>query len=158
MIFHFAFKTLRLKSNLSHKHDTISCFHWLHCDIGHCKRMPEESSVLSAWMTWMTRDKRMEVKRRGQRKERQLNVFDRRETCVLCLQVMEKSNSLRGRDPGKHECLKLASHSTSGGFVLVNLFPSHTQTHTHSNTLRRSRSLTHSLHPSWPFMYQWLHW
>lgn len=59
------------------------------------------------------------------------------------LQVMEKSNSCRGRDPGKHERLKLASHSTSGGFVLVNLFPSHTQTHTHSRTLPPSIVVFH---------------
>lgn len=79
--------------------------------------------------------------------------------CAVWVQVLEKSNSCRGHDLCKHECVRLALPSTSGGFVLINLH-SHAQTHTHSGTLRHwhSSSLTHSLHLSWPFMYQWLHW
>lgn len=60
---------------------------------------------------------------------------------------MEKSNTCWGRDPCKHECLQLASHSTSGGFVLVKL-SSHTQTHTHSRSLRHWHSYSHTLPPS----------
>lgn len=50
----------------------------------------------------------------------------------VCLMPTGHGKSLWGCDPGKHECLKLTSHSTSGGFVLVNLFLSVTQTHTPS--------------------------
>lgn len=64
----------------------------------------------------------------------------------------KNSFSPSGHDPNKYESLALASYSSSGRFVLINLFPLHTQTHIQHHELK------HSHFPSvQSLMYQCLH-